>query len=67
MGISVGYNYIHGEIFRIYEQFEEALDEARAAGFLGNNILGSGLISSCTRSTVMGLHLRRRDRASGVD
>ena len=42
MGISVGYNYIHGEIFRIYEQFEEALDEARAAGFLGNNILGSG-------------------------
>jgi len=42
MGISVGYNYIHGEIFRIYEQFEEALDEARAAGFLGTNILGSG-------------------------
>ena len=42
MGITVGYNYIHGEIFRIYEQFEEALDEARAAGFLGNNILGSG-------------------------
>ncbi len=42
MGISVGYNYIHGEIFSIYEQFEEALEEARAAGFLGKNILGSG-------------------------
>lgn len=42
MGITVGYNYIHGEIFSVYEQFEEALDEARAAGFLGNNILGSG-------------------------
>ena len=42
MGITVGYNYIHGEIFSIYEQFEEALDEARAAGFLGPNILGSG-------------------------
>ncbi|MDQ3187733.1 MAG: NADH-quinone oxidoreductase subunit NuoF [Pseudomonadota bacterium] len=41
MGISVGYNYIHGEIWAEYERFEEALDEARAAGFLGQNILGS--------------------------
>ena len=31
MGITVGYNYIHGEIFKSYERFEEALDEARAA------------------------------------
>ncbi len=42
MGISVGYNYIHGEIFSTYDRFEEALEEARAAGLLGNNILGSG-------------------------
>ena len=41
MGITVGYNYIHGEIFKSYERFEEALNEARAAGLLGNNILGS--------------------------
>jgi len=41
MGISVGYNYIHGEIFEIYQRFEEALEEARAAGYLGDNILGS--------------------------
>jgi NADH-quinone oxidoreductase subunit F len=41
MGISVGYNYIHGEIFETYERFEEALEEARAAGYLGDNILGS--------------------------
>jgi NADH-quinone oxidoreductase subunit F len=41
MGISVGYNYIHGEIFEAYERFEEALEEARAAGYLGANILGS--------------------------
>jgi NADH-quinone oxidoreductase subunit F len=41
MGISVGYNYIHGEIFEVYERFEAALEEARAAGYLGNNILGS--------------------------
>ncbi|WP_423228777.1 NADH-quinone oxidoreductase subunit NuoF [Pseudaquabacterium rugosum] len=41
MGISVGYNYIHGEIFEVYERFEAALEEARAAGYLGNQILGS--------------------------
>jgi NADH-quinone oxidoreductase subunit F len=41
MGISVGYNYIHGEIFQTYDRFEEALEEARAAGYLGNGILGS--------------------------
>ena len=41
MGIKVGYNYIHGEIWEAYERFEEALEEARAAGFLGDNILGS--------------------------
>jgi NADH-quinone oxidoreductase subunit F len=41
MGISVGYNYIHGEIFESYERFEAALEEARAAGFLGDNIMGS--------------------------
>ncbi|MGD9945043.1 MAG: NADH-quinone oxidoreductase subunit NuoF [Burkholderiaceae bacterium] len=41
MGISVGYNYIHGEIWDTYTRFEEALDEARAAGYLGERILGS--------------------------
>ncbi|MCW3480540.1 NADH-quinone oxidoreductase subunit NuoF [Neisseriaceae bacterium JH1-16] len=42
MGAKAGYNYIHGEIFEAYELFEAALDEARQAGFLGENILGSG-------------------------
>ncbi len=41
MGISVGYNYIHGEIFQVYDRFEEALCEARAAGFLGDSIMGT--------------------------
>jgi NADH-quinone oxidoreductase subunit F len=41
MGIQVGYNYIHGEIFEVYERFEAALEEARAAGFLGDKIMGS--------------------------
>ena len=42
MGVGMGYHYIHGEIWDIYERCEEALAEARAAGFIGQNILGSG-------------------------
>ena len=42
MGVKTGYNYIHGEVFEVYERFERALEEARAAGFLGDDILGSG-------------------------
>ncbi len=41
MGISTGYNYIHGEIWEVYDRFEEALEEARAAGYLGQKILGT--------------------------
>ena len=41
MGIGTGYNYIHGEIWEVYTRFEEALEEARAAGYLGDKILGS--------------------------
>ena len=40
-GSTAAYNYIHGEVWEIYEQFEEALEEARKAGYLGANILGS--------------------------
>jgi NADH-quinone oxidoreductase subunit F len=41
MGITVGYNYIHGEVWDTYTRFEEALEEARVAGYLGEKILGS--------------------------
>jgi len=42
IGASAGYNYIRGEFWEPYERFEAALEEARAAGLLGQNILGSG-------------------------
>jgi NADH-quinone oxidoreductase subunit F len=42
IGATVGYNYIHGEIWAEYEIFEKALEEARAAGYLGADILGGG-------------------------
>lgn len=41
MGIKVGYNYIHGEIFATYKRFEEALDQAREAGLIGDSIMGT--------------------------
>ncbi len=42
MGCARGYNYVHGEIWDVYERCEEAIEEAYKAGFLGDNILGSG-------------------------
>lgn len=42
LGAKAGYNYIHGEIFELYQSWEKALEEARAAGYLGKNICGSG-------------------------
>ncbi|WP_334106945.1 NADH-quinone oxidoreductase subunit NuoF [Methylobacillus sp.] len=41
LGARVGYNYIHGEIWQDYEIFEAALDEARTAGYLGENLFGT--------------------------
>ncbi len=41
-GSTAGYNYIRGEFWEPYERFEAALQEARDAGLLGENILDSG-------------------------
>ena len=41
MGAGAGYNYIHGEIFQVYERFEAAIEQARQAGYLGQGIMGS--------------------------
>ncbi|CAM4408158.1 MAG: NADH-quinone oxidoreductase subunit F [Legionellaceae bacterium] len=43
MGATVGYNYIRGEFYEPIERFEDALSEAYNAGFLGKNILNSGI------------------------
>ena len=67
MGIKVGYNYIHGEIFEVYDRFEEALEEARAAGYLGDNLLGSGYsVPAAREPRLRRLHLRRGNRAARV-
>lgn len=41
IGAQTGYNYIRGEFAEPIDRFEAALQEARAAGYLGKNILGS--------------------------
>lgn len=43
IGATKGYNYMRGEFWEPYERFEAALEEAKAAGLLGKNILGSGV------------------------
>ena len=44
MGATVGYNYMRGEfIDEPYRRFKQALDEAYEAGYLGKDILGSGV------------------------
>jgi NADH-quinone oxidoreductase subunit F len=44
MRSNTGYNYIRGEFMdEPYERFEQALKEAYKAGFLGKDILGSGV------------------------
>ena len=43
IGATMGYNYIRGEFWEPYERFQAAIEEARAAGLLGKNIMGSGI------------------------
>jgi NADH-quinone oxidoreductase subunit F len=42
IGATAGYNYIRGEFIEPIERFDQALQEAREAGLLGKDILGSG-------------------------
>ncbi len=43
IGATKGYNYIRGEFWEPSERFQSAIEEARAAGLLGKNIMGSGV------------------------
>ena len=43
IGATKGYNYIRGEFWEPSERFQNAIEEARAAGLLGKNIMGSGV------------------------
>lgn len=48
MGATVGYNYLRGEFHHEpFEAFEQALKDAYDAGFLGKNIMDSGIDFDC--------------------
>ncbi len=42
IGARTAYIYIRGEFYHVQQVLERAIDEARAKGFLGRNIFGSG-------------------------
>jgi len=43
MNATVGYNYLRGEFYEPFDRMEQALEEARALGLVGKNILNSGV------------------------
>jgi len=42
IGSQAAYIYIRGEFYHLFPQMQQAIDDARKAGYLGKNILGSG-------------------------
>jgi len=42
IGSKAAYIYIRGEFYHLFPTMEKAIEDARKAGFLGKNILGSG-------------------------
>jgi NADH-quinone oxidoreductase subunit F len=42
IGSKAAYIYIRGEFYHLFPTMQKAIDDARKAGFLGKNILGSG-------------------------
>ncbi len=43
LGATQGYNYIRGEFWEPSARFQAAIEDAREAGLLGKNIMGSGI------------------------
>lgn len=42
LGANLSYIYVRGELMYVVNILQKAIDEARAAGYIGKNILGSG-------------------------
>lgn len=56
-----GYIFLRGEYVRAAENLRRAIDEAREAGFLGRNILGSGFDFELSAYRCWAIYLWRRD------
>ena len=67
MGCARGYNYVHGEIWDVYERCEEAIEEAYAAGLLGREHPRQRLqLPSVQPSRLRRVHLRRGNSTARV-
>ena len=67
MQCNLAFVYLRGEFALGYERLTQAIADAKAKGFLGTNILGSGLRPRHRRAPRRGrVHLRRGDRAARV-
>ena len=67
IGAKVAYIYIRGEFYHVQEVLEAELAKARAAGYIGKNILGHGLrLRDLRPSRRRRVRSRRRDRAHRV-
>ena len=66
-GLRAGYNYIHGEIFDVYQRFEEAPPRPAKPACSAEHPRQRFRLRTLRPSRLRRLHLRRRDRAAGVD
>ena len=67
MGITTGYNYIHGEIFEVYERFEAALEgPAPPATSATTSWARKFQLPAACPPRLRRLHLRRGNRAARI-
>jgi NADH-quinone oxidoreductase subunit F len=57
IGCNHGYFYLRGEFFKPFAVLRQALAEAKARGYVGNNILGSGFDLDITIHTGAGAYI----------
>ena len=57
IGCNHGYIYVRGEMMKGYERLRRGLAEARARGYIGKNVLGSGFDLEVTLHTGAGAYI----------
>lgn len=57
MNATVGYNFLRGEFWEPFQRCEQALQEAREAGYIGKNVLGSGVDIEIFNHTSAGAYI----------
>jgi len=66
IGAGHAFIYVRGEVLHVIRRLRNAVQEARAAGYLGQNIPAPGSTWSHHPRRGRRVHLRRGDRAAGL-